>query len=158
MRGMFTKVRKQLTQSINKLWPDQYFYIIFFGGGKIYETGGGKLVRATEKAKHQAHAFIESVNPAGQTNAIAALKRAMQIRDEQQHSAEVVYFLTDGFELTGKAGEEFLQHALRMQKQFAPLTQINTIGFWPQRSDRLLLERLSKQSGGEPVFVGDDNI
>lgn len=158
MRGMFARVRRELTESIDKLWADQYFYIIFFGGGRFYETGGGKLVRATEKAKRRAYDFIESVRPAGQTNAMAALKRAMQIRDEQQRSAAVVYFLTDGFELTEEAGEEFLRQTLKMQKQFAPSTRINTIGFWPQSNDRILLERLSRQSGGESVFVGDGNI
>jgi len=158
MRGMFGRVRRELTESIDKLWADQYFYIIFFGGGKIYETGGGKLVRATEKAKRQAYDLIKSVRPGGQTNAMAALKRAMQTRDEQWQAATVVYFLTDGFELTGEAAEDFLRQMLKMQKQFAPSTRINTIGFWPQSDDRSLLERLARQSGGESVFVGDGNI
>ena len=158
MRGMFARVRRELTESIDKLWADQYFYIIFFGNGKIQETGGGRLIRATENAKRQAYSLIESVKVGGKTNAPAALKRAMQIRDEQHHSASVVYFLTDGFELTGEAGREFLRQTLKTKKQFAPLTRINTIGFWPQNSDRILLEKLSRQSGGKSVFVGDPDI
>jgi len=158
MRGMFGRVRRQLKESIGRLWADQYFYVIFFGGGRLYEIADGKLVRATGKAKLMAYDFIESVRPAGLTNAIAALKRAMQILSEHRGDASVIYFLTDGFELTGEPAENFLRQTEVMQKQFAPSSQINTIGFWPQSGDRSLLDTLASQSGGQSVFVGDRDI
>jgi len=158
MRGTFGQVRRQLKESIGRLWADQYFYVIFFGGGRVYEIADGKLVRATEKAKLMAYNFTESVRPAGPTNAMAALKRALQILSEHRGNASVIYFLTDGFELAGEPAEDFLQQTAAMQKQFAPSSQINTIGFWPQSDDRSLLETLARQSGGESVFVGDRDI
>ena len=36
MRGIFGRVQKELIDSIGKLQPDQYFYVIFFGGNKLF--------------------------------------------------------------------------------------------------------------------------
>ncbi len=155
MQGVFGRVRKKLKDSIANLQPDHYFYIIFFGAGKLFESGKGHLVRATDNAKSAAYNFIDSVEPAGQTNAMEALKRAAQIRDGKAQSPSIIYFLTDGFELTGQDEQRFSQKVARLLARFAPSTRINTIGFWPQSDDRKMLETIATQSGGEFVFVGD---
>lgn len=157
MHGVFRRVQIKLKESIGDLQPDQYFYIIFFGGGRLFETGGGKLVRAGEESKTAAYEFVDSVRPAGRTNALSALKRALQISDEAGAGTSVIYFLTDGFELTNKDAEEFSGKVADLRKIFAPTTKINTIGFWPQLNDRRMLESIAKQSGGECVVVGDDD-
>jgi hypothetical protein len=157
MQGIFGQVRKELVGSIQKLQPDQYFYIIFFGGDRLLEFGGGRLVRATPQAKSTACDFIHSVQPAGQTNALAAIERTVQIRDDSGISPAVVYFLTDGFELTGENTHRFGQKIANLLKRFAPMTRINTIGFWPTAQDCQLLETIAKQSGGEFVLVTDSN-
>jgi hypothetical protein len=153
MQGVFGEVRKRLCESIEGLQPDQYFYIIFFGGGRLYELGGGELVRATAKAKSAAHKFIESVRPAGRTNALDALERASQIRDGKVKGPAVVYFLTDGFELTGGSKAEFPQKTAWILTKFAPETKVNTIGFWPRSEDREMLRTIAEQSGGEFILV-----
>lgn len=155
MQGVFGRVRKKLKESIASLQPDQYFYIIFFGSDKLFEFGNGRLLRATPKIKSAAYDFIDLVQPAGQTNALAALERAVQIRDRRGVSPSIVYFLTDGFELTTEDAQRFPQKIANLQKRFAPMTRINTIGFWPQGNDRKMLEAIAKQSGGEFVFVAD---
>jgi len=155
MGGVFGRVRKSLKESIEDLQPDQYFYIIFFGGDKLFEFGGGRLIRATQKARSAAYDFIDSIHPAGQTNAMAALERVVQIRDDGGVSPSTIYFLTDGFELTTENKQRFSQKIANLQKRFAPMTKINTIGFWPQSSDRKMLEAIARQSGGEFVFVAD---
>jgi hypothetical protein len=155
MRGIFVQVRKKLKESIGKLQPDQYFYIIFFGGGRLFEFGNDKLLRATSKTKSAACDFIDSVRPAGQTNALVALERAVQIRDGSGSAASLVYFLTDGFELTIEDEQRFSQKIANLLARFAPRTRINTIGFWPQKGDRKMLEAVAKQSGGEFVLVTD---
>jgi len=71
MQGIFPQVRKKLKESIAALQPDQYFYVIFFGGDKLYEVGEGKLLRAAPKAKSAASGFIDTMRPAGKTNAMA---------------------------------------------------------------------------------------
>ena len=157
MRGTFVQVRRKLKESIGNLQPDQYFYIIFFGGDKLFEFGDN-LLRATQKAKSSAYDFIDSIRPAGQTNALAALERAVQIRDGSGVGPSLVYFLTDGFELTTEDAQRFSQKIANLLARFAPRTRINTIGFWPQGDDRKMLEAIAKQSGGESVFItgGDE--
>lgn len=155
MQGIFGRVQKKLKESIGNLQADQYFYIIFFGADKLFESGGGRLLRAGEKAKSAAYDFIDSIRPAGRTNAPAALERALQIRDGRGLSPSVIYFLTDGFELTSEGTQIFSQKGADLLKRFAPTTRINTIGFWPQFSDRAMLESIAKQSGGEFVLVND---
>ena len=157
MQGIFGRVREELAESIRNLQPDQYFYIIFFGGDRLFEFGDGRLVRATPQAKSAACDFVDSIQPAGRTNALAALERTVQIRDDSGNSAAVVYFLTDGFELTGEDTHRFGQKIANLLRRFAPTTRINTIGFWPAGQDRQLLETIAKQSGGEFVSVAEDS-
>jgi hypothetical protein len=156
MQGIFGRVRRELAESIRGLQPDQYFSIIFFGDGKLFEFGDGRAVRATKDAKSAAYDFIDLVQPAGQTNAMAALKRAVQISDSRAESPSIVYFLTDGFELTTEDTRWFSQEVAEMLMRFAPATKINTIGFWPQSDDREMLKIIAGQSGGEFVFITDD--
>jgi hypothetical protein len=155
MQDVFRPVQKKVKESIGDLQADQYFYIIFFGGDRLFETGDGRLVRAREESKSRAYEFIDSIRPAGRTNALAALERAVQIRDEAGAGPSVIYFLTDGFELTNDGAQEFSRKVSELRKRFAPTVRINTIGFWPQLSDRRMLEVIAEQSGGECVFIND---
>ena len=155
MRGVFGRVRKEIKESIEALQPDQYFYVIFFGGDRLFELGGGRLLRATPQAKSAAYALIDSVQPAGRTNALAALERAVRICDGGGNVPETVYFLTDGFELTSKNADRAVQRIVNLLKESAPVTKVNTIGFWPQPDDRKVLKAVAEGSGGEYVFVTD---
>ena len=157
MYGLFGQVQKKLKSSISTLQFDQYFYIIFFGSDRLFESGDGRLLRATEKNKSAAYDFIDSVRPAGQTNAMKALKRAMQIRDTKGNKPSLVYFLTDGFELTTKDQNSFSRKIEALLRRSAPQTKINTIGFWSQEDDRKMLETIAKQSKGQAVFITDTN-
>lgn len=149
MKGIFGSVRRKLKESITDLQPDQYFYVIFFGGGRLFEVGEGRLLRATAKAKSAANSFIDSIRPAGRTNAAAALERVVRIRDAKGMSASVVYFLTDGFELSKADQAGFSQRIGDLLDRFAPGMRINTIGFLPREDDRRMLEAVARRSGGE---------
>ena len=155
MQGLWQQVRKELCESIGQLQPDQYFCAIIFGAGSILESSGGKMVRATEQAKKDAYNFIDPVQPRGATNAVAALEYAIKIRDRAGVGPSLIYFLTDGFELSEQDNSRFAHQVATMLRSFAPKTQINTIGFWPAEQDRKLLETIAKDSGGEFVVVGD---
>jgi len=156
MQGLLERVRRKLKESIASLQPDQYFYIIFFGNDKLFEFGDGQLVRATEQTKSAAYNFVDSVQPAGQTNAMAALQRAVAIRDSGGINPSVIYFLTDGFELTTQDVYKFPQQVANLLERFAPTTKINVIAFWPRSEDRKMLETITKQTGGELVLIADD--
>ena len=153
MRGLWRRVQEELVDSIGKLQQDYYFCVIVFGGGSILESGGGKMVRATEQAKKEAYSFIGSIQPRGMTNATAALERAIMIKDRAGAGASAIYFLTDGFELSEQDGSRFAHKVATMHRSFAPKTQINTIGFWCTEQDGSVLDRIAKESGGQFTFI-----
>ena len=155
MQGLFGLVQNRLCESVKKLQADQYFEIIFFAGDRLDEFGDGRLVRATNEAKIRAYRFIETVRPAGKTNAMAALETALHVRDSTGQGAEVIYFLTDGFELGTGGTYMFQTKTANLLAQFAPKTKINTIGFYAQGRDCTLLEAIAEQSGGQFVLVTD---
>jgi Mg-chelatase subunit ChlD len=155
MRGLWRRVQEELIDSIGKLEQDYYFCVIVFGGGSILESGGGKMVRATEQAKKEAYSFIGSIQPRGMTNATDALERAIMIKDRAGAGASVIYFLTDGFELSEQDGSRFAHKVVTIHRSFAPKTQINTIGFWCTEQDGKVLETIAKESGGKFVMVGN---
>jgi hypothetical protein len=154
MRGLWNKVQEELVDSIGKLEQDYYFCVIVFGGGSILESGSGKMVRATDDAKKEAYGFIKAIRPMGTTNAAAALERAITIKDKTGAGASVIFFLTDGFELSEQDGTRFAHKVATLQRSFAPKTQINTIGFWCGEQDGKVLETIAKESGGKFVMVG----
>jgi len=153
MKGIFGRVRRRLRQSIEALEQDQFFNIIFFGNNRLYEFSEHRLVRATGKSKSRAYDFIDSVSPAGKTNAMAALQRVLQNSNSSDHSPSIIYFLTDGFELTAGDTRSFSRKTAQLLKDYAPMTNVNTIGFWPQENDRKILEIIASQSGGECVLI-----
>lgn len=155
MKGLFGRIRKELKDSIESLQPDQYFSIIFFGGGKIFEFDNGRLIRATRKARLVACDFIDSARPAGRTNALMALERAVRIGEGNGDGPSVIYFLTDGFELTTEDVQRFPKKLTNLLTRYAPAAKIHTIGFWPTNDDREMLEAIARQSGGEFVFITD---
>jgi len=153
MQGIFAEVLARLKKSIANLQPDQYFYIIFFGAENLFESGTGRLIRASDKAKSHAYNFIKTVRPGGRTNTVAALKRAMQVSGPTGNSAEVIYLLTDGFELIAENAQGFLRDIATSRYRLAPNTKINTIGFWPQPKDFEVLEAIAEQNGGQALRI-----
>lgn len=154
MKGLFGQVVRQLKQTIDTLEPDQSFYVIFFGGNSLHEYGGGKMVRATPAAKEAAYKFANSIQPSGATDAMRAIKRAMEIKDASGNKPAVIYFLTDGFELDGAEGKTFCKKIDTLRKDMAPKTKLNTIGVGTQKNDRPVLETIARDSGGQCVIKG----
>jgi len=153
MQGTLSMVRGQLTDSIAKLKPDQYFYIIIFQGERLVESGQGRLVRATPKAKAKANEFINRIRFQGPTNALNAIRRAMEIKDFSGNGAEQIYFLSDGFDLEGNTTSDFASVIENMRQSLAPAARINTIGFWVEEDDIAILKAIAADSGGEFVNV-----
>jgi len=148
MQGLFGRVRQQLKSSISNLPPDHYFYIIFFHGDQLLESGSGKLIRATPKAKSAAYVFIDDVRPGQTTNALAALERAMRLGSPGGKACELIYFLTDGVDLDRADSADFALIVENLRKELAHSTRINTIGFWAQPQDCEILQSVARRSGG----------
>lgn len=153
MHGMLSDVRLNLRSSIDSLKADNFFYILFFGGDKILESGNGKLVRATSTAKRNAFTLIDSVKAGGSTNADQAISRALQVIGTSRQSNGQIYFLSDGFDLQQGQSDKFCNSVENLRKSLAPSARISTIGFWMDDDDKKILARLAKQSNGEFVHI-----
>jgi hypothetical protein len=182
MKGLFSHVREQLKASVRALPQDHYFYIIFMQNNRLIEFGGGKLLRASRKAKLEAGSFIDSPQPTGPTDALWALERAMRITGPGDRPAGQIYLLTDGLDLyeTGsgdnmvlsserdgeqlnedfRGGEKpdsnfFIYKLLKIRARLAPDVRINTIGFWPGTNDKSVLEAIAEKTGGRFINIGN---
>jgi len=154
MKGSLEQVTDELAKSIAALGPDQYFGIVFFGDNRVLRFAGGKLIRASQDSKTRALAFIKTAEAAGRTNALAGFTRAFEMRDDTGAGPEVIMFLTDGFELSQDDAYRFRQNIIDLCSRYPGRCIINTIGFWPSRSDRRLLESIAGISGGQFICVG----
>ena len=157
MQGFYSNVRENLKQSIQNLQPDQFFHIIFFTSDTLIRFDGNQLVRAKPSTKTAAYRFIDTITPAGTTNALDALLCAMRLRDSFDNSAQIIYFLTDGFELTSRQSSRFLYKLFETRKNLAPRIKINTIGFWTQPQDCELLNKIARQTGGTFTRIRTDS-
>jgi hypothetical protein len=157
MKGLFEQVKDELARSIMSLQPGHYFGIIFFGDNRVMQFSAGKLVRASQDTKTKALAFIKSVEPAGQTNALAGFERAVKMVDDNGSGPEVIMFLTDGFELSKSDAYQFRQSIIELRRRYLRNCTVNTVGFWPSESDRHLLESIAGVSGGRFVCVIGEN-
>ena len=149
MYGFMGQVRKQLKESIGGLDSQQSFCVVFFRDGQeLVMTGDGRLQNATAKAKIAVFEQIETIRPKGQVDAWNALKSGMAVRDRYRRQPDVIYFLTDGFDMGLQGGEAFEESAKKTLKSLAPNTIIHTIGIWPQPEDRAILKKLAEVGGG----------
>jgi len=156
MYGRLGMIQRQLENCIAGLHDTQSFCVIFFmDGNTLLETGSGTLTPATLQAKFEAFTLIDSVHLGGQTNAVQALQRAMQLRDRRGRAVQVVYFLTDGFDLSEAPGQPFDTQIQAIRKSCAPGAVIHTIGLWASEQDQQRLRQIAEMTGGS--FLHIDN-
>jgi hypothetical protein len=153
MQGAFERVRLQLKNSISSLEPDRYFQVIFFGDNQLYSFNRNGLVRASGPVKQEALEFIDTIRPKGRTNAIEALTSAMLNKDSAANSPNVIYFLTDGFNLAQDNDNNLLANTLNFRGNYCDKTRINTIGFWPKAQDEFILKQLAQMTGGTFTLI-----
>jgi len=154
MYGRMYLVRDQLKRSILKLNSRQGFSIMFFMEGQtIVTSGGDTLTPATAGAKSMALELISSVRPSGSTDAGHALEAAMRLKGTSGKGAEVIYFLTDGFDLDLASSRAFVEKVNRLRNTHAQAAVLHTIGFGSQLRDRQMLRRLAQNTGGEFIEI-----
>jgi Mg-chelatase subunit ChlD len=158
MYGRRELIRRQLKNCIASLHDTQSFYLIFFmDGDKLLESGDGKAVSATGDAKAGAFEMIDHIRLEGQTNARQALERAMKIRDVGGRPVQLIYFLTDGFDLQISSPGAFCRNIERIRDKYASSVTINTIGLWASTEDQRTLRKIAEMTGGQFMHVDSDN-
>lgn len=149
MHGFFSTVSRELIESVSSLEPDQYFAITFFGNNELMEFSPGRMLRASPNTKARAVEFINSAGPEGKTSALRALRQAGAVRDDLGRGPEVIYFLTDGFELTDNEPGQFVNAVEHLLENNAPQAIINVIAIWPEQSEIDMLRELARRTNGD---------
>jgi hypothetical protein len=152
MKGIFTGVQKRLKESINKLRQDQFFEVLFFNED-VTGFSDGTLVRASRNNVSKATRFVDIVNPSGTTRALKAVKAALRVKGTAGEPVELIYFLTDGFELSGEEASKFTRSVKELLGSAGGGVQINIIAFWPQSADKKALSEIAGSTGGEMVVI-----
>jgi uncharacterized protein with von Willebrand factor type A (vWA) domain len=155
MQGLFAQVRKQLIESINHLRPDQYFSLLFFRGNEILQVKPGYMLRASQSNKNKALKLIKSIEPQGTTDPLTAIKIALQTTDPARRPPQKIFFLTDGLDLQPQSSTDFATKVEKHRKQMLQNISINTIAFWAQPEDAVILEKIAKKSGGKFTKIGN---
>lgn len=149
MNGLMYLVRQHLRSSIAALDSRQAFDILLAGEkGTIQAVFDRRLQGATVEAKAAALNALAQFKPKGQTDIEAALTAALTIRDKKGRTPEVIYLVTDGFDLITDTPSVFLS---RLQSVFQSLPTkpvIHTIGVYPRPADETLLRQIAQQFGG----------
>jgi Mg-chelatase subunit ChlD len=158
MYGRLELIRRRLKDCIASLRDTQSFYLIFFmDGDKLLESGDGKTALASGSSKASAFEMIDHIRLEGQTNARQALERAMKIRDVWGRPVQLVYFLTDGFDLQISSPGAFCRDIGRIRDKYASSVTINTIGLCASAEDQRTLRKIAEMTGGQFVHVDSDN-
>lgn len=153
MQGNFRWVKLNLTRSIENFEQDQFFNIIFYCNNKIVQFPEGDYLRASNKNKAKAVNFINSIRPGGSTNALSALYCAFKVSSKSS-SQPIIFFLTDGFELSKTDTDNFLGQIANFKKNLAPSVKINTIGFSDDKLSLSVLEEIAQITGGNFLKSG----
>ena len=139
----FNRAKTELVRSINKLKPEQKFYVYFFND-RTFPLFDPKpapgMLPAIRGNVERASRWIRSRQPESTTNPNLALKQALEMKPE------VIFLLTDG-ELDDAA--EVRQMILRNNKSNVV---IHTIAFENEEASATL-EAIAKENNGTFRFV-----
>jgi len=156
MRGLFGRVSSRFEAMIRDLKPDEYFYVICFKDGRLFEFAEGHTIRATALSVQNAVDFISRVPPSGKTNVASALKRALRIRGKGGVGITSICLLTDGFEL-GEADAGVLDRQISsgLLEASSRGLKVDVLAFWPRDEDVTMLRRITERTGGKFVRLDD---
>ena len=121
----------------------------------------GSMQGVFERVREELRDSISSLEPDqyfyviffGYTNALEALCRALEITDKKHTPPQVIYLLTDGFELDSQNNGQLDRRIESLLRDVS--TRINTIAFWPREANQKMLERIARATGGD--FISVDN-
>lgn len=154
MNGLMYLVRDQLRWSIGRLDSGQAFEILFAAqNGRVTSVFGGRLKNAAPDAKAAALSAISRFRPQGQTEIEAAVVAALAARSEQGLPADVIYLVTDGFDLIAGKPSAFLERLAALRTRLGAAPTLHTVGVYPMDSDRALLRQIAEQFGGQCLIV-----
>ncbi|UCF15296.1 MAG: VWA domain-containing protein [Phycisphaerales bacterium] len=129
-------VKTELINSVNRLEPDQKFFIIFYNSVSHPMQANG-LVLATEANKMNYLTWVRSIMARGGTHPEQAMLHALSLKPD------AIWLLSDG------AFSNSVCDVIRAQN---PGIQIHTIAFHNQ-AGQAVLWRIANENGGSYMFV-----
>ena len=133
-------VKKELLRSLSTLNFRHQFNIIFYDDRYIVWEPKRKLVIANARAKKEAEEFVRSIGPRGGTSHLPPLLAAIQCQPE------VIFFLTDGQDLT--------EEQLAKINQQSGNISINVIQYDDGRDGQSqILRRLAELNRGDYQYI-----
>jgi hypothetical protein len=139
----FDRAKRELVVSINKLKPEQKFYVYFFNDRTfpLFDPKPASgMLPATKDNRDRASRWIRTRQPESTTNPTLALKQALEMKPE------VIFLLTDG-EL-----DEPAEVRQMIQKNNKSNVVIHTIAFDNEEATATL-EAIAKENNGTFRFV-----
>ncbi|HWB11100.1 MAG TPA: VWA domain-containing protein [Pirellulales bacterium] len=134
----FRRARAELYQSIEKLHPDQSFYVVLFNSGATLMPSLGMAAASPANVQSVAD-WLKTVHCGGETNPAPALTVALAMKPD------AVYLLSDG-----KFDPALAQTV--SQFQIFQRIPVHTIGF-ASRKGEPMLKAISQVSGGTYRYV-----
>ncbi|MBI3467255.1 MAG: VWA domain-containing protein, partial [Planctomycetes bacterium] len=132
---------QELLDSVNRLEPNQSFFVVFFADGpypQFHPDTGSRLIPSTPKNRRRLREWVAGIGPMGGTEPLQSLLLALSLKPD------AIYFLTDGQFSPLVADEVRLQNSARIP--------IHTVAFLDPAGERLL-EQIAQESGGAHRFV-----
>lgn len=139
----FERARKELIYSIERLEPEQRFYVVLYNDGAI-PMDADDPVLAEDKEIAAFRQWLESITPYGGTYPLPALEYALSL------TPDAIYFLSDGeFDPIIVAAIREKNRKTKLHPRTIP---IHTIAFTSQAGENQM-KILARSSGGKYRFV-----
>jgi hypothetical protein len=142
----FDRAKTELVRSINKLTPEQKFYVFFFNEETVplfYPKPAKGMVPASKQNVQRASSWIRKQEVKSVTDPTEALKRALEMKPE------VIFFLTDG-DLDN--GHDNISKRVRemLIERNSTHAVIHTIGFEIEHDEDAIrtLEGIARENNG----------
>ncbi len=143
--------RRELLDTIDRLQPHQFFYVVFFDAGPHLMFDDNRperaMAQATAENKRRLRRWMNRVDFGRFTSPLTSVQFAVELRPD------AIFLLTDG-EFRDRT-DEFLRTENRIEKepgQWAVETAVHTIGFQSERGQEIL-QKIAEENGGIYRYV-----
>ena len=148
--GKWQDATRELRKAVERLTPQQCFYVIFFDG-KMHpmfdsRTPEPALLPATEENLERFRRWLATVELGPFTRPAASMQMALRLEPD------AIYLLSDGVFNDPTAALLRANNRVRKDGRHVPRVIVHTIGFHTQEGQRVL-QRIADENGGRYVFI-----
>lgn len=151
MGEKWERVREELIRSLERLSPEQSFYVIFFDGNShpMFSPGppAKEMLAADSANLSRVRRWIMSVQLGANTSPLSSMVHALKL------SPDATFLLTDG-EFADSTAQWLRDHnrIKRVDAKPRVKTPVHTVGIFNTKTQRLL-KRIARENAGQFQFV-----